>query len=87
MEKGLAQQQPQDTSGGSNMTKYIMTEHPLEEHLLCGIAAIDHDRILDELTDISIDHSLVQRMAETLTHHEVSIVHFREVVEDLLAQV
>ena len=69
------------------MTKYILTEHPLEEPLLCGIAAIAHDRILDELTDISIDHSLVQRMAETLTHHEVSIVHFREVVEDLLAQV
>ena len=69
------------------MTQYVLTETPSGEFCLCGLAAVEGDRILDELTDISIDRSLVRRMAETLTRCEVSIVHFREVVEDLLAQV
>lgn len=69
------------------MTKYELTELPTEEYTLCGIAAVEDGRKLDELTDISIDRTLVQQMAETLTHYEVSIVHFREVVEDLLAQI
>ncbi len=69
------------------MLKYVLTEQPVGEYLLCGLAAIEDDRTLDELTDISIDRSLVRHMAETLTRCEVSIVHFREVVEDLLAQI
>lgn len=68
------------------MTQYVLTEKPAGELCLCGLAAVENDRILDELTDISIDRSLVCHMAETLTRCEVSIVHFREVVEDLLAQ-
>lgn len=68
------------------MTQYVLTETPAGEYLLCGLAAVEGDRILDELTDISIDRTLVRQMAETLTRFEVSIVHFREVVEDLLAQ-
>lgn len=68
------------------MTQYVLTETPAEGLSLCGLAAVEGDRILDELTDISIDQSLVRHMAETLTRCEVSIVHFREVVEDLLAQ-
>ena len=69
------------------MTKYVMTEQLVDGLCLCGLAAVEDDRILDELTDISIDRSIVHEMAETLTRCEVSIVHFREVVEDLLAQV
>ncbi len=68
------------------MTQYVLTEKSAGEFRLCGLAAVENDRILDELTDISIDRSLVCHMAETLTRCEVSIVHFREVVEDLLAQ-
>lgn len=68
------------------MTQYVLTETPSEGVILCGLAAVEGDRILDELTDISIDRSLVRNMADMLTRYEVSIVHFREVVEDLLAQ-
>lgn len=73
------------------MIKYVLTEGTAQvggqgEARVCGITAVEDSEALDEIADISADRELVCRMADMLTRCEVSIIHFRDVVEDLLAQ-
>ena len=49
-----------------------------------GIAVEDGRKKLDEVNDISIDREKVKKLAETFNELELSLVHFRDVLEDLL---
>ena len=52
------------------------------EYTVYGIRCVDGQ---DEIRDISICPELVERMLEDLNRAEVSPVHFREVIDNLLA--
>lgn len=49
-----------------------------------GIAAIDGAEQLDHIADIAPDAEEVERLAARLNQSAVSLIHFREVVEDYI---
>lgn len=70
-------------------TEYVIVEEETEcdeygNVVSYGIAAKKDGRKLDEVNDISFDRETVKRLAEMFNELELSIVHFRDVLEDLL---
>ena len=70
-------------------TEYVIVEEETEcdeygNVVSYGIAAKKDGRKLDEVNDISLDRETVKRLAEMFNELELSIVHFRDVLEDLL---
>lgn len=67
------------------MMKYVMIED--RDPRRWGIAAIEGEHTIDTIADISTDREAVRQMADKLTRGEASILHFRDIIEDFVAQV
>ncbi|MCC8196132.1 MAG: DUF6514 family protein [Ruminococcus sp.] len=52
-----------------------------------GIIAIGSDGLVEEITDISADREAVYELAEFMNCGQLSLVHFRDAVEDFLVRV
>lgn len=63
-----------------------ISQLPLGGYQTHGIMAMDGDRIVDEIEDVSLDGETVERWVRALNHGKASLLHFREVLEDLMAQ-
>ena len=51
-----------------------------------GISACEEEKILNTIWDISPDYSDVQNLADTLNKLEVSLIHFKDIIEDYVQQ-
>lgn len=51
-----------------------------------GIAAYENRSLVAEIGDITPDFAEAARLADMLNRYEVSLLHFRDVVEDYIAQ-
>ncbi len=63
-----------------------ISQPPLGDYRTHGIMVMDGDRIVDEIEDVSPDGETVERWVRALNRGEASVLHFREVLEDLMAQ-
>ncbi len=62
------------------------TEEIVGEYISYGIMASLGDKcILETIEDITIDAKLALDICKLLTEHQVSILHFKEVVCDLIS--
>ncbi|MCD7770752.1 MAG: DUF6514 family protein [Oscillospiraceae bacterium] len=51
-----------------------------------GIIAVDSDRVLDEIKDISVNKNAVEELAWLMNREQLSLIHFRDAVEDFLVR-
>ncbi len=52
-----------------------------------GIIATDSDGVIEEIPDISVNREAVYELAKLMNREQLSLVHFREAVEDFLVRV
>ncbi|MCC8131881.1 MAG: DUF6514 family protein [Oscillospiraceae bacterium] len=52
-----------------------------------GIIATGSDGVIDEIPDISADREAVYELAELMNREQLSLVHFRDAIEDFLVRV
>lgn len=57
-----------------------------EGNISSGIAAYEGEHLVEQIPDITTDHAAAERFAQTLNSMEVSLLHFRDVVEDFVAE-
>lgn len=49
-----------------------------------GIVAVDSEEIIAEISDISADKEAVAELAELMKRYQLSLIHFKDVIEDFL---
>ncbi len=66
--------------------KMMLTKNQVEGGIYQtnGILALDGDVCVDAILDVSQHESMVGKLVGMLNHREVSLLHFREVVEDYI---
>ncbi len=50
------------------------------------IIAVDSDKVLDEIKDISVNKKEVAELVLLMNHEQLSLIHFRDAVEDFLVR-
>lgn len=48
------------------------------------IVAVDSEEIIAEISDISADKEAVAELAELMNRYQLSLIHFKDVIEDFL---
>lgn len=73
------------------MLRYLTSVNTLSQPLLGdyrthGILVLEDDQIVDAVEDVSPDGETVERWVRILNREKASTLHFREILEDLMAQ-
>lgn len=67
------------------MVRYLLTEKTVEERKCFGITAVAEDGKTEVIDDIFSDFAEIVALADCLQANSVPMEHFRDVVDDYLA--
>lgn len=67
------------------MVFYVVTQWQCADQTRYGIAAVEGDRLVDQLDDVALTQEETIRLAARLQQGGVSAEHFRDIVEDQIA--
>lgn len=72
------------------MIKYVATELAMEDEsfnscIFHGIAALGDGQVMDIITDISSNRQAVLTLVEMLNKYSASLIHFKDIVYDFIA--
>jgi predicted methyltransferase MtxX (methanogen marker protein 4) len=68
------------------MVRYIITEREIADETHYGISAYGGENDVDRLEDIAVSYAEILRLTALLQENGVAVAHFRDVIEDYLAQ-
>ncbi len=68
------------------MVRYIITEREAAGETHYGISAYGGENDADRLEDIAVSYAEILRLTALLQENGVAVAHFRDVIEDYLAQ-
>jgi hypothetical protein len=67
------------------MIRYVVTERKTEDRTLYGITALQDTQQLDHLDDVAATSEQTMQLAALLQKNGVAVEHFRDVIEDYIA--
>ncbi len=68
------------------MLEYIAVSETDAKEGSVGIAAYEGAHLIEQIRDITTNRAEAEQLAKKLNQMEVSLLHFRDVVEDFVAE-